>query len=392
MVMIRDYAFYRRWALRWRALAFLAFAMVAVAVLKSPAAPRPALHFWVVYGAFVIWYAASILIDRDRLYNSLPLSLIYFGIGWVLWAVLLCFHEATYAFGVVLFPLTYFSLPTIRAIVFSLVLTGLMSGVQSRWRFEPGVEGLLGIASIIMGSLFVYSVIHRSEERARLIEQLEAARADTARAEREAGILQERQRLAQEIHDTVAQAYVGIVTHLEAAEAAARHTPSVAAYLEAAKQSARTSLAEARRLAWDLRPDLTEGQPLPELIARLAERWGGTAGIPVHVFVTGTPEQLGAEREAALVQGAREALNNARTHARATRVVVTLSYMDNEVVLDVQDDGQGVDSAALAGRSPEEGGFGLRALTERARSLGGTVSLETSPGAGTTLTIFLPSR
>lgn len=205
-------------------------------------------------------------------------------------------------------------------------------------------------------------------------------------------MLQERQRLAQEIHDTVAQAYVGIVTHLEAAEAIVHYTPSVTAYLEAAKQSARTSLAEARRLAWDLRPDLTEGEPLPRLIARLAERWSGTAGIPVHMVITGTPKQLAAEWETALVQGAREALNNARTHARATRVVVTLSYMDNEVVLDVQDDGQGVDADTLASRSLEDGGFGLRALTERVRSLGGMVSLETSPGAGTTLTIFLPSQ
>jgi len=304
---------------------------------------------------------------------------------------LLCFHQAAYIFAVFVFPLTYFSLPPIRAIAFSLVLTGLMSGVLSGWHFELGVEELLGLTAIVMASLFTYSVIQRSEERAQLIEQLEAAQADRARAEREAGVLQERQRLAQEIHDTVAQAYVGIVTHLEAAEAVARHAPSVAAHLAAAKQSARTSLTEARRLTWDLRPDLTAGQPLPELITGLAER-SVAAGIPVHVIVTGIPQQLVAEREAALVQGVREALNNVRTHARATRVVVTLSYMDDAVVLDVQDNGEGSDAAALAGRSLEAGGFGLRALTERARSLGGTVSLETSPGAGTTLTMFLPSR
>lgn len=386
---------FKRWSLGWRLLAVLTFLVVGFAVgTGMPVTWAGATRFWLLFAAMIAWYAGSIVIGRDRLHDSLPLSLLYFAVGWTLWAPLLAMHEATYAFAAFFFPLTYSFLPTRRAIPFALVATGLMYVHGSDFHFptDPGtlMGGGLGVIAAVMLALFINSIITQSEERRRLIQELEAAREHLARAERQAGVLEERQRIAQEVHDTVAQGFVGIVTHLEAAESMLGGGSPAAAHVAAAKGSARDSLSAARRLVWELRPDLLGAEPLPKALQELIREWRDRAGsgTVVDLKVTGTPERLDSRREAALVQAAREALNNVRTHARAGKVAMTLSYMEDEVALDVQDDGVGVTGSRSAG-SPS-GGFGLRALGELVRGLGGTCALESAGGEGTTLTVTLP--
>ena len=177
------------------------------------------------------------------------------------------------------------------------------------------------------------------------------------------------------------------MTHLEAAEALpGAPDPGRASHIAEAKAAARESLEEARRLVWDLRPDLRDGAPLPVVLERQLAEWSAKTGVRGEQVVTGSARELDPNRETAILQAAREALNNVKSHARASHVTVTLSYMEDEVALDVKDDGSGIASD----RAPGSGGFGLKALDERVRGLGGRLTLESQPGEGTTFTVSLP--
>ena len=211
---------------------------------------------------------------------------------------------------------------------------------------------------------------------------------------RRAGLIGERQRLAHEIHDTLAQGFASIIMNLEAADAIlpTGHSTQAQWHLGQARLTARESLAEARRLVWALRPKLLEEAPLPEALSRLTERWSEASSIAVHTTVTGAPRPLPPEVEATLFRVAQEALTNVRKHARADRTVLTLSYMHDRVALDTRDDGVGFDpgKAGDVTGSTREGGFGLGTMRERVERLGGTLSIESAPGEGTTLAVELP--
>jgi signal transduction histidine kinase len=206
---------------------------------------------------------------------------------------------------------------------------------------------------------------------------------------REAGIRDERSRMAREIHDTIAQGLTGIVTQLQAAEQAATRTAGDPAgwrrHVAAATGLARDSLSEARRSVEALRPEPLECGRLGEALAGVAERWSALNGIPVQVTTTGTARRMHPETEFALLRAAQEALANVARHARATRVGLTVSYMENEVVLDIRDDGAGFDPAA------GEHGFGLVAMRQRIAALSGTLQVESEPGGGTAISACVPT-
>lgn len=209
----------------------------------------------------------------------------------------------------------------------------------------------------------------------------------------QAGVSNERQRLAREIHDTLAQSFTSIVMKLEAAEAALHSDlTSVQRFLDQARSIARESLAEARRLMWALRPESLERSSLPDALARLAERWSEESGANASTTVTGTPHPLPPHIETTLLRVAQEALTNCRKYAQARQVVLTLSYMNNLVALNVQDDGIGFDPAELRPDSSDQstGGFGLVGMRERVAQLRGTLLVESAPGEGTTLMVAIP--
>jgi signal transduction histidine kinase len=206
-------------------------------------------------------------------------------------------------------------------------------------------------------------------------------------------VSRERQRLAGEIHDTLAQSFTSIVMKLEAAEETL--PPDLAPtqrYLDQARRIARESLAEARRLMWALRPESLERSSLPEALARLAERWSEECGAEASTTVTGTPHALTPEIEVTLLRVAQEALNNCRKHAQARHVVITLSYMNNLVALDVQDDGVGFDTNQPPRESSDhsKGGFGLVGMRKRVEQLRGTLLIESAPGEGSTVMVAVP--
>jgi signal transduction histidine kinase len=218
---------------------------------------------------------------------------------------------------------------------------------------------------------------------------------EARRAGQQAGVLIERQRLAREIHDTLAQGFISVITNLTAAEIAgppdAAGTPS-SRHLQEAHRTARESLAEARLLVWALRPEQLDRSSLPETLDEVAKEWSEKTGVEAHVLATGTPRSLLPEIEIALLKATQETLANVRKHARATKVNITLSYMDDRVVLDVLDDGVGFgfDRLKTSVGPHDAGGFGLVALRERVEHLGGKLVVESTPGEGTAVMVELP--
>ena len=206
---------------------------------------------------------------------------------------------------------------------------------------------------------------------------------------REAGVLDERRRMAREIHDTLAQGLTGIVTQLQAAEQAAARTPGDSTgwqrYVSTATQLARDSLSEARRSVDALRPEPLERCRLSEALTGVAGHWSALNGISAQVTTTGRARPIDPEAEFALLRAAQEALANVARHAHATRVGLTISYMENEVALDVRDDGVGFEPALL------DHGFGLVAMRQRIAALSGTLQVESEPGGGTAVSACVPT-
>ncbi|NUR91342.1 MAG: sensor histidine kinase [Nonomuraea sp.] len=205
---------------------------------------------------------------------------------------------------------------------------------------------------------------------------------------REAGVADERQRMAREIHDTLAQGLTGIITQLQAAEQADDDPERRGRHVRAAIGLARESLTEARRSVLALRPSPLEEARLGDALAAVAGRWETLHGVAVRVATTGEARPLPPDVEDALLRTAQEALANVAKHARAGRVGLTLTYMDRQVVLDVRDDGRGFDP--LRGRDPgavdeQAGGFGLIGMRERMERVSGTFSVESEPGLGTAI-------
>ncbi len=209
---------------------------------------------------------------------------------------------------------------------------------------------------------------------------------------REAGVLEERQRMAREIHDTLAQGLTGIITQLEAAQRTGQETERERR-IGNAKQLARDSLAEARRSVQAMRPQALEGTRLPDALAAETARWSATSGVNAEVTTTGDPRPLHPEVEVTLLRVAQEALANVARHAGASHAGVTLSYMEDVVTLDVRDDGSGfvVNGRAHDAPPANGSGFGLTAMRQRVTRLAGQLEIESEPGAGTAVSASVPA-
>ncbi|GLX22770.1 sensor histidine kinase [Streptomyces lavendulae] len=244
---------------------------------------------------------------------------------------------------------------------------------------------LLG-GAVAVATVLGYQALYRESERRReLIEELIATRAELAAAERGAGILAERERLAREIHDTLAQGLSSIQLLLRAAERALPEDAPAVEHIARAREAAQENLAEARRFVRALTPpDLEHGS----LAAALERLCSGAPGPRVRFSVSGAPRPLPTPYEVALLRIAQSALANVVRHAGAGRAEITLTFMDSSVTLDVVDDGRGFDPAGVAAGG--DGGFGLPAMRARAESLGGLFTVESDPGQGTAVAVTLP--
>jgi signal transduction histidine kinase len=281
-----------------------------------------------------------------------------------------------------------------------------LSPPNSGWRFPDALPLLLfivGLQTITVGggSYMGARITLENAKRRQLVADLEAALEENAGLHvqlltqaREAGVVDERQRLAREIHDTLAQGLTGIVTQLEAAEQSHEHPEVWQKHVHLARTLARESLTEARRAMQELRPEPLEGSRLADAIGEMATRWSESSAVPVHLETTGRPTALLTDLEVTLYRVAQEALTNVAKHARASRVGVTVSYMEDVVLLDVRDDGVGFvpGSPTSAGGHVRSGtGFGLKAVEQRLRRVGGRLAIESTPGAGTAISASVPT-
>jgi signal transduction histidine kinase len=257
-----------------------------------------------------------------------------------------------------------------------------------------GVAAAGGGFSVFYGS-WVSRIIGQSTERAGIIEQLEATRAELDAAQHEAGRMAERQRLATDIHDTLAQGLTSILMLIQAAQADLDGShPRAGRHLDLAARTARENLAETRALVEDLAPAQLDGSTLPDALRRLSRAPGvdaSSAGLrgtapapPVNFDVSGAPRPLPMATEVVLLRVCQEALANVRKHAGAQSAAVRLDYDPDAIRLEVSDDGAGFDPAQV------NGGYGLRGMRARVAEAGGTLTVRSAPGAGTHVSAMVP--
>lgn len=213
---------------------------------------------------------------------------------------------------------------------------------------------------------------------------------------REAGVQDERERMAREIHDTLAQGLAGILAQLQAAEQTLPAESEELRQVSAAIVLAREGLSEARRTVHAVEPRALAESRLPEAIQETVVRWSDERSVGAALTTTGHARPLHTEVEVTLLRAAQEALANVAKHARAERVVLTLTYMEDEVTLDVLDDGIGFELAGVrgpgtTGTAVPGGGFGLAAMRQRVQRLGGRLAIESEPGSGTTISATVPA-
>jgi signal transduction histidine kinase len=247
----------------------------------------------------------------------------------------------------------------------------------------------IGVASMLFSVVIataVNRILRRSDERARLIAELESSRAEVVRLSREAGVAEERQRLAGEIHDTVAQGLSSVVMLVQAADAAIATDPAAARHhLELAARTARENLAETRAIVAALTPAPLVGASLPEALRRTAERFAAQTGVRGDVVVSGEPRPLPTAVEVVLLRAAQEGLTNAHRHGGAGRADLRLTYGTGGVCLEISDDGCGFD---VSGASQ---GYGLAAMRGRTEQVGGSLTIHSGPLRGTVLTLEVPA-
>ncbi|WP_278263575.1 sensor histidine kinase [Nocardia sp. AG03] len=368
----------------------------------------------IVHSAFYVLLAASLLrwLIRHGDSGATPLIVVLAAVLAVLYALseLRQSHRLEWFAGLVVswsvlvvlapsfawcaVPLVYTGLRILServAVTLVVVLTGLVVVSQVRlagW-LDPNLVLAPPAVAAVTTALFV-GMRRQSERQTALIDDLVRTRAELAATERREGTLAERERLAREIHDTLAQGLSSQRMLLQAADLVWDSEPARArAHLRSAAEIAERDLTEARRFVHDLAPaDLAAGGSLPAALAALVARESGDT-LEVRLHIEGAPGPLPQRVEATLLRIAQGALANVRAHAAARLATVTLTCLDDQIVLDIADDGRGFDPDAVPGPHAE-GGHGLPAIRARVRQLGGTCAIESAPGDGTVLSAAIP--
>jgi signal transduction histidine kinase len=327
-------------------------------------------------------------------------------LGWVLilWSLRFAPGFVLLLFGGVLQGFIF--LPFAAAITTLVLVVALLVGlitIQTRASWNTlMIARVLSIVAmgVMVGTVMLY--IHRVNRdaaiRARLLRQLDDAQRDLADRARESGVQEERQRLARDIHDTLAQGFASVIKHLEAIELSFAATANAPAdgdardamtralpHLAHARDVSRASLGEIRRLVWALRPPQLAEATLGAALERIVAQWSEANGVKATCEVADMPA-LQPEADVIFLRATQEALSNVLKHASAHSVTVALHAVDGLALLSIDDDGRGfVDDDV-----DREGKFGIAGMRERVRRFGGHVLIESTPGEGTSVTVAMP--
>jgi signal transduction histidine kinase len=276
-----------------------------------------------------------------------------------------------------------------------LVMAGLLSLILFRGHpmqssLRVAQAGGMLATGIMIGTVmfYIHHVNRDSAIRSRLLQQLDEAQRGLAERAKEAGVQEERQRLARDIHDTLAQGFASVIRHLEAIELSFATTDdaadvkrNAAPHLAHAQAVSRMSLAEIRRLVWALRPAPLAEATLGAAIERIVAQWGEANNIATTCAVDALPT-LNPDADVIFLRATQEALSNVARHAHATQVNVTIHRVDDLVLLSIEDNGRGFAAADV--------GIGITGMRERVQRFGGRVLIESAPDTGTSVTIAMP--
>ncbi|MEU4166711.1 sensor histidine kinase [Streptomyces sp. NPDC026665] len=368
------------------------FAVVWVATLVFVlGTAHPGWHVRLAAGALLLllipWY---LLVGRPVLTAEVPDE--RRALGYIAGAVLLFLPPGvlvgeTRLMTFALIPQCFIGLRLRRALTASAVINvAPVAGWALLWRpagqvlfFNSVFAAVTLVFSAALGS-WIIRIMEQSRERAELITELDASRHEIARLSAMHGALSERERFSREIHDTLAQGFTSLLMLVQAVEAELDHDlPQARRHLALMDETARQNLAEARALVTGGTPADLDGATLPDALRRLAARHDAS------IAVTGPVRPLPAGPEVVILRSCQEALANARKHAGSSpAVTVGLAYAADSLALSVRDDGRGFDPAA-----PVDG-YGLAGLRARAAEAGGTASIRSAPGDGTTVRVTLP--
>ena len=295
----------------------------------------------------------------------------------------------------VLFPQLWSVVRTPRqGVAASVVVVGgyatigwLQAGSDSSARWQVFFSAAFSLGLSLGLGLFILRLVAEAQSRAATIDALRQAQAQLAAAERDRGVSAERERLSREIHDTLAQGFTSVLSLGRAASAAlARGDVALAEErLALIERAAADNLREARLIVAELTPGHLQSRTLTEAIERLVSTLNREGAMPVTLQVVGEPVPLDASAEVLVLRAAQECLANARRHAAADAVTVTVDFSGSErVTLTITDDGEGFDPTLPSS------GFGLDGMRARARDVGGSVVLTSAPGAGTSVRVEVP--
>ena len=344
--------------------------------------------FFLVLSALLgLWYIPFVNISTLRIWDNPKRGALYLVPGWAIWGGLISLTNQSLMLIGIFLPLVFSRFP----IRWATGITFFQSlGLYFLYILLYPTEHWLLILMIILGLLlismiigaFISSIIIQSTDRQRLIDDLTRSRANLMRVEREAGRLTERQRLARDIHDTLAQHFTSIIMHLSAAKHS--NPESVQSEVQQAEDAAREGLDEIRRIVWDMQPEQIEKASLVEAVEELAARWSAENSVQVKMKVTGTPHSLPSSAETALLRISQEAMHNINKHAQAKNVNITFSFMEDMFVMDIADDGLGFEPSKI------KNGFGMKTMRDRVEELSGTLTIESERGAGTAIAVSIP--
>ena len=377
-----------RW---WDLAAIVAASVIVVLTIIDPPYGPSEWGAWAAAAAFLVVYFAGgrRLLPVGELRPYLVVAILFAAVL----AVGTTFEPAFAIVQAFIYPFVWTTAPSTRSAITAnlLVAVAIVVGYVAR----SGAAGLLtglGVAVLTVGfsialGLWITRIAQYGEERARLLDDLQAAQGQLAAMHRDAGVTEERGRLAREIHDTIAQSLTGLVmvaqragNRLEAVDGEA--AASARGDIELMEQMAREALTEARGLVASLTPVEAEAG-LAEALHRRAVSFERETGVAVSVSaeVTGLDREL----EVVLLRSAQEAIANVRKHARASTATIAVTADDADVVLTVTDDGVGPGEA-----QPGEHGFGLAGIRDRAALAGGTFEFGPGASGGTRLRVVVP--
>jgi signal transduction histidine kinase len=391
-------AFWQRTIIGWHTVYFGLLALLALMIGSSDElSSGERLLSLVVIGVLTLTYLlAGRRVLGDEAPAAWPLKAVQLLVTWAGFYVLIgAGVEQAYILMFALIPHLWAFLSTRLAVAATFVFfTGVaVAEVTSNGWSAESVVGVLpqfvlqaGL-SLLLG-LFTSGVVRQAESRAALIDELERTRAELAETEHARGVLAERERLAHEIHDTLAQGFTSVLTLAQAVEATLERDPAAARErLALLESTARDNLAEARALVNALAPAGLQDASLPEAVERVAARFARETGVDVQVDVEGEPRPLPPAAEVVLLRTAQEALANIGKHADARAVRVALRFRPGPATaatvaatVAIMDDGRGFDVNAAGGD-----GFGLRGMRSRVEQIGGTLEVKSAPGLGTTV-------